>query len=186
MKLDTNFAESLGAALGGCLRDQLRFTTRESARAAGYSLPLFDFLSPARIRSFKLMWIAMMQGLALWTVLQENADIAKNDKVLRKIMFQMQSTAETSLADSVFNGITDAQRKNYQQVLRHFLTLAQDPTSTDTDFAEEIIKVLHGDKADKVAKRHHNETLRQMKLIRGVYQRLYLLTLKYPNSSARA
>lgn len=186
MKLDTNFAENLGASLGGCLRDQLRFTTRESARAAGYSLPIFDFLSPGRIRTFKLMWTAMMQGLALWTVLQENADIAKNDKILRKVIFQMQTTAENSLADSIFNAITDGQRKNYQQVLRHFITLAQDPSSSDVTFAEEIIKVLHGAKADKISKRHHNETLRQMKLIRGVYQRLYLLTLKYPNSSARA
>lgn len=185
MKIDSRFAEDLGIAMGGCLRDQLRFTMREAARAADVSLPLFDFMNMSAIREFKACWCAFMQGVALWTCIETEPALLENEKLMRKFPYYMASYAEEVLASKVFAGLTEEQRKRYESAQRKFLRMALDRTIMTHDFANAFLEFWHGDKYSKISDKTRTATAKQVTLSSGIFKRLFEVSLNHSDAVRR-
>lgn len=179
-KLDNQTAEDVGVAFGGCLRDQIRFTVNEAARAANVSLPIFAFINPTPAREFKAIWSAFSQGIAIWTILENDPELRENEKALRKIIHNMQTSSEKVMSAKVFAHLTNDQWARYNIAKRDFLRLAQEPTTMKYDFANALLEFYHGAGSKKINDRTRQATVRQVELISGVFLRLYNVVADHP------
>ncbi|MBO7173168.1 MAG: hypothetical protein J6V64_02405 [Burkholderiaceae bacterium] len=179
-KLDNQTAEDVGLAFAGCLRDQIRFTVNEAARATNVSLPIFAFINPGPVREFKAIWSAFSQGIAIWAILEKDPELRENEKALRKIVHNMQTASEKILAPKVFQHMSNDQWDRYNTAKRDFLRLAQETTTMKYDFADAFLRFYHGEGSKKINDRVRQNTVRQVELVSGVFLRLYEVVASHP------
>ena len=70
LTIDKIFADNLGTAFGGCVRDQsLNLFSPEIARSAGANWNPLPFFGRAEKVRFRARWAALLQGIGLWAAL---------------------------------------------------------------------------------------------------------------------
>ncbi len=182
-KLDNQTAEDVGLAFGGCLRDQIRFTTNEAARACNITMPFFAFMNPGPVREFKSLWCALSQGIAIWTILENDPELRENEKALRKIIHNMQMYSEQVMAQKVFNDLSNDQRARYNSLKRDFLRMAMETTTMKFDFADTFLTYYHGAGSKKITDRTRSATVDQVDKVSKMFLNLYNVVAKHPVAS---
>ena len=92
LTIDKIFADNLGTAFGGCVRDQsLNLFSPEIARSAGANWNPLPFFGRAEKVRFRARWAALLQGIGLWAALVVIPELKADPKLSRKITSQMEA-----------------------------------------------------------------------------------------------
>lgn len=116
--VDAIFAENLGRAFGGCVRDQTEAACRLAANAAGVPLSIIPFVDAHRRRRLKLRWAAALCAIGRSAAFEAYPELAE-DEVLRETFERAFLTyADTALARPVFEHLPESELRLYV-ALRH-------------------------------------------------------------------
>ncbi len=141
--IDKIFAENLGAAFGGCLRDQLFSAfSRDIAKAAGVKLSPLPFFGAAEKTAFKAKWAALLHGVGLWSAMEAIPEIKADEKLARKMSFSMQAFADEAVKPRILDGADGETLARYSEMRRRFLRLAKRPDADKDAFSRAFLSVL--------------------------------------------
>lgn len=181
-KIVTNqFAEDLGYTYGGCIRDLVRFTAREAARVSKAKLPIFDFLNPGPFTTFKALWSALLQAVAIRATLDNCPDYLENEKLLKKTLFQMNYHAEAVMADKVFKRLDSDQLNHYEEAKQKLIAKAIKADTVKSELADLFLEILHGNDTSRINEKTRAGVLKQITLSADTFRRLIDVSKK--NSS---
>ena len=98
LTIDKIFADNLGTAFGGCVRDQsLNLFSPEIARSAGANWNPLPFFGRAEKVRFRARWAALLQGIGLWAALVVIPELKADPKLHRWKPIRMHSSRRRSL-----------------------------------------------------------------------------------------
>ena len=176
VKLSYQQASDLGVTFATGIRDVIRYTTDEANLATNARLPLIRFLRPSPVRAFKSMWAALLQATAVWVVCQEVPEYRTNDKLVKKTLFQLDSTLEM-LLPNVFKQLTPEQLERYEQARKKLIYTAMQPDCLKNDLAEKFLILLHGEGSDRIKPKNELATLKRVTMAASVFHSLLEIEL---------
>lgn len=147
LTIDKIFADNLGTAFGGCIRDQsVSLFSRDIPRAAGVAwnpLPFFGREEKAR---FRARWAALLQGVGLWAALDAIPEILAEEKLSRKVASQMQAYTDAVLRGPLLDGLAEEELRDYTLLRQRFLRLGatRSPEPTKDAFARAFLSAVTG------------------------------------------
>ncbi len=98
LHINRAFAENLGLTLGGSVREQVTsLFNRDVAKAAGVRLNPLPFVGSEEKARFRVMWAAALQGASLWAVIGNIHEFSEDEKLLRKMIYQMQQIVDDAI-----------------------------------------------------------------------------------------
>ena len=147
LTIDKVFADNLGTAFGGCIRDQsVSLFSRDIPRAAGVAwnpLPVFGREEKTR---FRARWAALLQGVGLWAALATIPELAAEEKLSRKISSQMQAYTDAVLKKPLLDSLTPDEVRDYTLIRQRFMRLggAVSPAPSKDAFARAFLSAVSG------------------------------------------
>lgn len=147
LTVDKIFADNLGTAFGGCVRDQsLSLFSPEIARDAGAHWNPFPFFGRAEKIRFRARWAALLQGVGLWAALTAIPELKADPKLSRKITSQMEAYTDALLKAPVLDHMSQNEIRDYTLLRQRFMRLgAAASTAPDKDaFARAFISAISG------------------------------------------
>lgn len=147
LKIDKIFADNLGTAFGGCVRDQsLTLFSREIPRAAGVPWNPLPFFGREEKTRFKARWAALLQGVGLWAALAAVPELAADEKLSRKITSQMQAYTDAVLKAPLLDQLTANEIRDYNLLRQRFMRIAvqKSPAPSKDAFARAFISAVTG------------------------------------------
>ena len=147
LTIDKIFADNLGTAFGGCVRDQsLTLFSPDVARAAGANWSPFPFFGRADKIRFRARWAALLQGVGLWAALAAIPELKADPKLSRKITSQMEAYTDALLKTPILDHLTPDEIRDYTLLRQRFMRLgAAASTVPDKDaFARAFISAISG------------------------------------------
>ena len=107
LTIDKIFADNLGTAFGGCVRDQsLNLFSPEIARSAGANWNPLPFFGRAEKVRFRARWAALLQGIGLWAALVVIPELKADPKLSRKITSQMEAYTDALLKAPILDHLS--------------------------------------------------------------------------------
>lgn len=184
--ITNQFAEDLGYTYGGCIRDLIRFTAREASRVSKAKLPLFDFFNESPYLQFRALWSALLQAVAIRTVLDNCPEYQENEKLVKKTLFRMNYHAEEVMADKIFRRLSTEELNEYENKKQQLITLALRPDTVKADLADLFLELLHGKGSDRINDKTRQGTLKQVTLSAETFRRLIDVMTKEPEKTKAA
>lgn len=178
-KFNSRFAESLGLSYGGCVRDLVRFTSGEVANAVNAPLPFFRFFNPEATRNFNAQWAAMLEAIGMLAAMTESEEYRQNEKFVKKTLFHMHQTVEMTLTEKLLSQLTPEAKQRYEETRKLLVKEALVPEAKKADLSDAFLKVIHGEKYDKVSERTKVQALKQVSLAYDVFRRVYYVEIAH-------
>lgn len=147
LTIDKIFADNLGTAFGGCVRDQsLNLFSPEIARSAGANWNPLPFFGRAEKVRFRARWAALLQGIGLWAALVVIPELKADPKLSRKITSQMEAYTDALLKAPILDHLSPDEIRDYTLLRQRFMRLgAAASTIPDKDaFARAFLSALTG------------------------------------------
>ena len=134
LTIDKIFADNLGTAFGGCVRDQsLNLFSPEIARSAGANWNPLPFFGRAEKVRFRARWAALLQGIGLWAALVVIPELKADPKLSRKITSQMEAYTDALLKAPILDHLSPDEIRDYTHCFASascVLALRQAPSLT--------------------------------------------------------
>ncbi len=186
-KFDNRFGEGLGISLAACVRDLIRFTGSEAARATNAPTPFFNFINPGATRNFNSLWSALLEALAILACMNEIEGFREDDKTVKKTLFNLQQFVQRALAPRLMSRLTPEQHAHYDAARKALMREAMSEDTIKADLSEQFLRLLHGDKYDKKASdRIRVMTLNQIELSYDTLRRVASFEVKHAQAQAAA
>lgn len=147
LKIDKIFADNLGTAFGGCVRDQsLTLFSREIPHAAGVAWNPLPFFGREAKTRFKARWAALLQGVGLWAALSAIPELAADEKLSRKISSQMQAYTDAVLKAPLLDQLSADEIRDYTLLRQRFMRIGaqSSPAPSKDAFARAFISAVTG------------------------------------------
>ena len=136
LTVDKVFADNLGTAIGGCVRDQsVTLFSSDIARAAGVPWNPIPFFGRAEKTRFRARWAALLQGVGLWAALTAIPELAAEEKLSRKVSSQMQAYTDAILKSPLLEALSEAEVRDYTLLRQRFMRLGASPEASKDAFA---------------------------------------------------
>ena len=124
LTIDKIFADNLGTAFGGCVRDQsLNLFSPEIARSAGANWNPLPFFGRAEKVRFRARWAALLQGIGLWAALVVIPELKADPKLSRKITSQMEAYTDALLKAPILDHLSPDEIRDYTLLRQRFMRL---------------------------------------------------------------
>lgn len=183
-RIDKIFAENLGIALGGCVRDQsVTLLNKDVPKLVGAPFCPIPLIGSAAKREFRLVWAGALQGMALWAV-RDRLEEFNDEKLCRKVVFNMQDYADEALGKPLLRKVDADVIERYNRVRNDFMRLGRDKKTTKETFGRALFREfnaqgeLEGDKAMKLAI--------QIGLALNLFDKIVDVMVKSPGSYTRS
>lgn len=135
LTVDKVFADNLGTAIGGCVRDQsVTLFSSDIARAAGVPWNPIPFFGRAEKTRFRARWAAL-------TAIPE---LAAEEKLSRKVSSQMQAYTDAILKSPLLEALSEAEVRDYTLLRQRFMRLGASPEASKDAFARAFLSALSG------------------------------------------
>ena len=145
LHINRAYAENLGLTLGGSVREQVTsLFNRDVAKAAGVRLNPLPFVGPEEKARFRVMWAAALQGASLWAVIGNIHEFSEDEKLLRKMIYQMQQIVDDAIFVKQFSKLTQVDQDRYHTLRRRLYNLGRRTLTTKEDFAREFLAEVRG------------------------------------------
>lgn len=145
LHINRAFAENLGLTLGGSVREQVTsLFNRDVAKAAGVRLNPLPFVGSEEKARFRVMWAAALQGASLWAVIGNIHEFSEDEKLLRKMIYQMQQIVDDAIFVKLFSKLTQVDQDRYHTLRRRLYNLGRRTLTTKEDFAREFLAEVRG------------------------------------------
>lgn len=145
LHINRAFAENLGLTLGGSVREQVTsLFNRDVAKAAGVRLNPLPFVGSEEKARFRVMWAAALQGASLWAVIGNIHEFSEDEKLLRKMIYQMQQIVDDAIFVKQFSKLTQVDQDRYHTLRRRLYNLGRRTLTTKEDFAREFLAEVRG------------------------------------------
>ncbi len=145
LHINRAFAENLGLTLGGSVREQVTsLFNRDVAKAAGVRLNPLPFVGSEEKARFRVMWAAALQGASLWAVIGNIHEFSEDEKLLRKMIYQMQQIVDDAIFVKLFSKLTQEDQDRYHTLRRRLYNLGRRTLTTKEDFAREFLAEVRG------------------------------------------
>lgn len=178
LTIDKIFADNLGTAFGGCVRDQsLNLFSPEIARSAGaYWNPLPFFGRAEKVR-FRARWAALV-------VIPE---LKADPKLSRKITSQMEAYTDALLKAPILDHLSPDEIRDYTLLRQRFMRLgAAASTVPDKDaFARAFLSALTGKAPNEAAPARVSAVALHVGLAYGLFAKLAEISRSEPLSYQR-
>lgn len=139
----TAFADNLGTALGGCVRDQtVVLFNRDVAASAGVKLCPIPFAGEKKKRGFKIRWAALLAGAGLWSAITEIPELGRETRLLNRTERALAVYADEALEGRLLGKVTPEERETYEALRKAFLALARRPSTRAEDFAKAFLDAV--------------------------------------------
>lgn len=139
----TAFADNLGTALGGCVRDQtVVLFNRDVAASAGVKLCPIPFAGEKKKRGFKIRWAALLAGAGLWGALSELSELGRETRLLNRTERALAVYADEALEGRLLGKVSPEERETYEELRKAFLVLARRPSTRAEDFAKAFLDAV--------------------------------------------
>lgn len=145
--IDKVFADNLGTAFGGCIRDQsVGFFSRDIPRAAGVSWNPLPFFGREEKTRFRARWAALLQGVGLWAALEAVPELGAEEKLSRKVSSQMQAYTDAVLKGPLLSGLSEEELRDYTLLRQRFLRIGvtKSPEPSKEVFARAFLSAVTG------------------------------------------
>lgn len=188
LTIDKIFADNLGTAFGGCVRDQsLNLFSPGIARSAGaYWNPLPFFGRAEKVR-FRARWAALLQGIGLWAALVVIPELKADPKLSRKITSQMEAYTDALLKAPILDHLSPDEIRDYTLLRQRFMRLgAAASTVPDKDaFARAFLSALTGKAPNEAAPARVSAVALHVGLAYGLFAKLAEISRSEPLSYQR-
>lgn len=145
LHINRAYAENLGLTLGGSVREQVTsLFNRDVAKAAGVRLNPLPFVGSEEKARFRVMWAAALQGASLWAVIGNIHEFSEDEKLLRKMIYQMQQIVDDAIFVKLFSKLTQVDQDRYHTLRRRLYNLGRRTLTTKEDFAREFLAEVRG------------------------------------------
>lgn len=145
LHINRAFAENLGLTLGGSVREQVTsLFNRDVAKAAGVRLNPLPFVGSEEKARFRVMWAAALQGASLWAIIGNIHEFSEDEKLLRKMIYQMQQIVDDAIFVKLFSKLTQVDQDRYHTLRRRLYNLGRRTLTTKEDFAREFLAEVRG------------------------------------------
>lgn len=145
LHINRAYAENLGLTLGGSVREQVTsLFNRDVAKAAGVRLNPLPFVGSEEKARFRVMWAAALQGASLWAVIGNIHEFSEDEKLLRKMIYQMQQIVDDAIFVKQFSKLTQVDQDRYHTLRRRLYNLGRRTLTTKEDFAREFLAEVRG------------------------------------------
>lgn len=145
LHINRAFAENLSLTLGGSVREQVTsLFNRDVAKAAGVRLNPLPFVGSEEKARFRVMWAAALQGASLWAVIGNIHEFSEDEKLLRKMIYQMQQIVDDAIFVKLFSKLTQEDQDRYHTLRRRLYNLGRRTLTTKEDFAREFLAEVRG------------------------------------------
>lgn len=145
LTVDKVFADNLGTAVGGCVRDQaVTLFSSDIARAAGVPWNPIPFFGRAEKTRFRARWAALLQGVGLWAALTAIPELTAEEKLSRKVSSQMQAYTDAILKSPLLDALSDAEVRDYTLLRQRFLRLGASSEASKDAFASAFLSAISG------------------------------------------
>ncbi|MDO5530554.1 hypothetical protein [Sutterella sp.] len=187
--IDKVFADNLGTAFGGCVRDQcVSLFSREIPRAAGVDWNPLPFIGREAKTRFRARWAALLQGIGLWVALTEIPELAAEDKLSRKISSQLQAYTDAVLKAPLIDHLTADEVRDYNLLRQRFMrmaTITSTPPSND-QFARAFLSAVSGRTPSEIPGDRILKLSAQITLAANLFRKLARICRDDPQSYERA
>jgi hypothetical protein len=173
LTIDKIFADNLGTAFGGCVRDQsLNLFSPEIARSAGANWNPLPFFGRAEKVRFRARWAALLQGIGLWAALVVIPELKADPKLSRKITSQMEAYTDALLKAPILDHLSPDEIRDY--------------TVPDKDaFARAFLSALTGKAPNEAAPARVSAMALHVGLAYGLFAKLAEISRNEPLSYQR-
>ena len=188
LTIDKIFADNLGTAFGGCVRDQsLNLFSPEIARSAGANWNPLPFFGRAEKVRFRARWAALLQGIGLWAALVVIPELKADPKLSRKITSQMEAYTDALLKAPILDHLSPDEIRDYTLLRQRFMRLgAAASTVPDKDaFARAFLSALTGKAPNEAAPARVSAMALQVGLAYGLFAKLAEISRNEPLSYQR-
>lgn len=145
LHINRAFAENLSLTLGGSVREQVTsLFNRDVAKAAGVRLNPLPFVGSEEKARFRVMWAAALQGASLWAIIGNIHEFSEDEKLLRKMIYQMQQIVDDAIFVKLFSKLTQVDQDRYHTLRRRLYNLGRRTLTTKEDFAREFLAEVRG------------------------------------------
>ena len=171
LTIDKIFADNLGTAFGGCVRDQsLNLFSPEIARSAGANWNPLPFFGRAEKVRFRARWAALLQGIGLWAALVVIPEL----KADPKITSQMEAYTDALLKAPILDHLSPDEIRDYTLLRQRFMRLgAAASTVPDKDaFARAFLSALTGKAPNEAAPARVSAMALHVGLAYGLFAKL--------------
>ena len=175
-KIDKVFAENLGAAMGGCVRDQISAFTREISNAAGVKLSALPFIGKREKVIFKARWAALLQGVACWVAADSFLEFRNDPKLLPRFSSTMESYADQALEARILSKLDERELRDYALLKQRFLKLALAAHTDKELFARAFLSAVWGRRPADFDTARVASTASMVGLAASLFQRLAQIT----------
>ena len=187
LQIDKVFAENLGVSYGGCVRDlAANLFNKEVAQAAGVKLNPLPFVGTAEKVRFKSYWAAALQGIGCWAVLATLPEYRTDEKLLRKTVFNMQTSADLALSKPLLSKLSDDDFKRYESIRRNLLRIGQNGAAEKETLARAFLADFYAIAPQDVPDSRVTALAVHVGMAAGLFTKLANISKKDPNSYSRA
>lgn len=184
--IDKIFAENLGLSYGGCVRDLANtLFNREVAEAAGVKLCPIPLLGGREKRRMRAFWAANLQAVALWVTLDKMPEFG-DDKLLRKMIFNMQGYVDQALGRPLFSKLDPDDLERYSTIRSRMSRAALARDADKESIARAFLAELHQMPPEHVPDSRVTATATHIGMSAGLFLKLLNISLNSPNSWDRA
>lgn len=184
LTVDKIFADNLGTAFGGCVRDQtLMLFSPDVARAAGADWNPLPFFGRAQKVRFRARWAALLQGVGLWAALSTVPELKADPKLARKIASQMEAYTDALLKQPVLDSLTPDEIRDYTLLRQRFMRLGAAASSAAPDrdaFSRAFISAATGKPPAEVPPHRVAQMSKHIALAYGLFEKLAVLSRDEP------
>lgn len=188
LTIDKIFADNLGTAFGGCVRDQsLNLFHRKSlVRPVPIGIPCPFFGRAEKVR-FRARWAALLQGIGLWAALVVIPELKADPKLSRKITSQMEAYTDALLKAPILDHLSPDEIRDYTLLRQRFMRLgAAASTVPDKDaFARAFLSALTGKAPNEAAPARVSAMALHVGLAYGLFAKLAEISRNEPLSYQR-
>lgn len=178
-QIDKAFAEDLGKSLGGCATElTLGVYHREAARAARAGLSWLPFIGTAKRRRFQLLWSCCLESIAAWCAAQKIPEIAKNEKLFSKVVFNIQTYANSVMGETFLKQFGQEDLRTFAQIRREFMRLNKQPQLDKEDFSRAFLATLFDKKPSEISQSDVERFRHPIGLAINVFEKMIRISLE--------
>lgn len=187
LTVDKVFADNLGTAIGGCVRDQsVTLFSSDIARAAGVPWNPIPFFGRAEKTRFRARWAALLQGVGLWAALTAIPELAAEEKLSRKVSSQMQAYTDAILKSPLLEALSEAEVRDYTLLRQRFMRLGASPEASKDAFARAFLSALSGKSPAETSLEHSRRLSEEIGAAYSLFTKLSNTCKAEPLSYERA
>ena len=187
LQIDKVFAENLGVSYGGCVRDlAASLFNKEVAQAAGVRLNPLPFVGTEEKIRFKSYWAAALQGVGCWAAITSIPEYLTDDKLLRKTVFNMQSSADLALSKVLLSKLSDDDFRRYDAIRRRLIRISQKENTEKETLARAFLSEISGIPDADVPDSRVTALSVHIGMAAGLFPKLANISKKDPGSYSRA